>query len=104
MKTEDVAIREEISRMGPHESKRRSREFELRADWDEIKLDVMACALQHKFKQGTTWRAKLMATEGPIIETNNWHDNFWGNCVCGKQKCRDPGLNHLGKILENLRT
>ncbi len=104
MKTIDVASREEIGRMGPRESKRRSKELEIRPDWEDIKLSVMECALRHKFKKGTSWHTKLMATEGAIVETNNWHDNFWGNCICGKQRCKDEGLNHLGKMLEVLRT
>lgn len=103
IKDADIATRRMVARMTPKESKQRSKEFELREDWDEIKLAVMEYALRHKFKSGMTWHVKLMATEDPIVETNNWHDNFWGNCICGRLRCKEQGLNHLGRILTEIR-
>jgi hypothetical protein len=44
-----------------------------------------------------------MKTEGLIIETNNWHDNWWGDCICGQPKCAEKGKNHLGKIITSIR-
>jgi predicted NAD-dependent protein-ADP-ribosyltransferase YbiA (DUF1768 family) len=43
----------------------------------------------------------LAMTEGEIVESNNWHDNYWGDCTC--LRCYRIGENHLGKILMRLR-
>lgn len=73
-----------------------------RPSWETQKVLVMRIAQEYRFQEGTTWREKLMKTEGEIVETNNWHDNFWGDCVC--EKCKyTTGLNMLGKVLMEIR-
>jgi ribA/ribD-fused uncharacterized protein len=71
----------------------------LRADWDRVKVGVMAQAIWHKFTQNPTLQEKLMRTNPVgLIEGNYWHDNFWGECYC--EKCSETtGKNALGKIL-----
>lgn len=91
-----------ISQMEPHAAKKFARKVEMRPDWSLGRLTVMRQALEKKFAPGTTWRIKLDASKGEIVETNNWHDNFWGNCICSRCKA-GTGQNHLGKMLMEIR-
>ena len=56
-----------------------------------------------KFSQNKDLQKKLLDTKDmELEETNWWHDNCWGNCVC--DKCKDIiGENKLGKILMRIR-
>lgn len=101
MKTRDIDERRKIAQMNPYEAKKYARSLPLREDWEEIKLAVMEFVLEHKFAPGTVWHDKLEKCEGPIVEHNNWHDNFWGSCVC--ERCGDKGKNHLGKMLTKIK-
>jgi len=102
MKTTDVKIRRQIADLPtPGQAKRFGRSVQFRPDWDEIKLNVMEYALCYKFSD-ESFQYKLTQQSLPIIETNLWHDNFWGNCLCSK--CKNvPGQNHLGKLLEKIK-
>jgi len=97
----NIAERQKIAAMDPYAAKRYAKTVQLRPDWDKIKLDVMLLALKHKFATGTSWAAELAKHSEPIIEVNNWHDNFWGSCSC--TRCGNKGLNHLGRLIETLR-
>ena len=103
MKTLNFELQHEISKMKPGESKKFGRNIELRSDWEDIKIRVMEFALEKKFAPGTSWYKKLKQTKDEyLVETNYWHDNIWGNCMC--QKCQDiPGQNLLGKLLMEIR-
>lgn len=102
MKTKDFSLRMKISKMKPGKAKRFGRKIELRSDWEEIKIDVMKFALEKKFAKGTSLYKKLKATNGYIEETNYWHDNIWGNCIC--EKCKYlHGNNLLGILLMEIR-
>lgn len=74
-------------------------------NWDAVKLPLMEDLLHQKFaKRSRSLRAKLLRTaDRELIKGNNWHDNFWGYCVCGRATC-SGGLNNLGKLLESVRT
>ena len=98
-KEDDLEGRRKISLATPSQAKRLGRRTNLRPDWEDIKLEVMEYALRYKFAEGTTWNKKLLSVVPNYIEeTNNWHDNFWGNCICAR--CKNiEGQNHLGKIL-----
>ena len=102
MKTTDVNERRKIAQMNPYEAKKYARSVDLRQNWDTIKLDVMEYALRHKFAAGTAWHQKLITFEDDIVfvERNNWHDTYWGKCVC--ERCDNQGENHLGKILTKI--
>jgi ribA/ribD-fused uncharacterized protein len=67
-----------------------------------IKQAIMLEALKLKF-QHRDLREKLLATKDiELIEGNQWHDNYWGNCTC--YKCITiHGENMLGKMLMKLR-
>lgn len=52
--------------------------------------------MQKKFEDPIL-RQKLIETyPADLIETNNWHDTFWG-------VCNGVGQNHLGRILKVIR-
>lgn len=107
MPKDRVDLRKQIACMHPAQAKKAIRDkekFLWRKDWnDKLKLEVMEYGLRWKFAPDTHWYLLLMATDGDdIVEWNNWHDNFWGDCKC--KKCEKiEGKNHLGKILMRIR-
>ena len=104
MKTTNPKEREKI-RLAPTpgKAKRLGRKVELRPDWEIIKIDVMRFILKHKFSEGSILAEKLLATgESKLVEGNNWHDQFWGDCDCEKH-ITIPGRNMLGEILMDIR-
>lgn len=104
MKTENPEERERIRLAAtPGKAKRLGRTVNLRADWEEIKLNVMKYALIKKFNNNPELRNLLLETgDAELIEGNYWHDNFWGNCSC--EKCKNiKGQNHLGQLLMEIR-
>lgn len=99
-KFDDEAYQEQI-RLAPSPMKAaqlgRSRDLPLRADWNEVKDDVMCRALRAKFAAHPGLQALLLSTgDEPIIEATS-EDYYWG---CGT---RDDGLNRLGELLVELR-
>ncbi len=91
-KTLNPKLQVQISRLVPAEAKKLGRMVELRPDWENIKLGVMASLIHEKFKHQVL-RQKLIDTgDVALIEGNIWHDTFWG-------VCQGVGENHLGKIL-----
>lgn len=90
-----------IAKMNPYEAKKYAAkhrsQFHLNSKFD--KLAVMEVALRHKFKSGTSWYTRLIATGSEeIVEWNNWHDTYWGKDINTK-----IGENHLGKLLMKIR-
>jgi ribA/ribD-fused uncharacterized protein len=80
----------------PGQAKKLGRRVSLREDWEEIKIEFMRGLLYEKFADPEI-QAKLIETNPhPLIEGNNWGDDFWGDCS-------GAGLNHLGKLLEEVR-
>ena len=80
----------------PGQAKRLGRKVTLRPDWEEVKDQVMLDALRMKFSDDKL-RSMLLATgEEYLVEGNTWGDKYWG--VCG-----GIGLNHLGKLLMQVR-
>lgn len=79
-------------------AKRLGRKVELSPDWEDVKIRVMKEVLVAKFGQNLDLYEKLHATgAAELVEGNTWNDTFWG-------VCNGKGENHLGKILESLRT
>lgn len=87
----------------PSEAKARGRKVSLRPDWEQYKVSVMRELLQSKFQANPELLGQLLKTgDAVLIETNNWHDNFWGNCTC--TRCQSiPGKNVLGNLLMQVR-
>lgn len=46
----------------------------------------------------------LLADTGylKLVETNYWHDQFWGSCFCPQHE-QIPGMNMLGELLMAIR-
>ena len=75
----------------------RSRAEPLRRDWEEIKEEVMATALQAKFDAHPEIKALLLSTgKEPLIEAA-MRDAYWGEGHDGR------GWNRLGALLMELR-
>jgi predicted NAD-dependent protein-ADP-ribosyltransferase YbiA (DUF1768 family) len=101
IKSLDYTDRAKCSMVSAAQAKRLGRTFDLRMDWDDIKLSVMEYALSYKFSDGL-WLERLRREDGPFVEWNTWHDNFWGHCTC--RRCEGkPHLNHLGKLMDKLQ-
>lgn len=97
MKTTDHALRLQISKMNPYESKRFAKTMEVRPDWDEVKDKVMVYGLKQKFVAGSQLAKQLLATGNvQLIEGNYWGDTYWG-------VCNGKGQNKLGKMLMDVR-
>ena len=74
------------------------------ASWESIKLDVMEACVRSKFTRDAELFQRLLATgHRQILESNHWHDNFWGDCRCQRPACQRPGQNALGTILMKAR-
>lgn len=81
----------------PKLAKRCGRQVKLREDWEEIKVAIMRNIVMHKFIQHPDLKKKLLDTgDIPLIEGNNWGDDYWGT-VNGR------GENMLGIILMDTR-
>ena len=86
----------------PGQAKKRGRRIKCRADWEQIKDEVMLDILRCKFAPGTELAGKLVATgEAELVEGNYWHDCYWGRCTCAG--CGNKGKNMLGKTLMQIR-
>lgn len=82
--------------------KRAHHDIDTRPDWLNFRIGHMKRVVSEKFHQNRELAWALFHLDGELEETNDWHDNFWGNCTC--PNCRSiPGENMLGKILMEVR-
>ncbi|MGB3602653.1 NADAR family protein [Gordonia sp. (in: high G+C Gram-positive bacteria)] len=106
LKTDALEARAEILLAdSPHDTKRVGREAPLRADWEfGGRVAAMQSVLAAKFSSPDL-ATRLSATGlVQLVEGNEHHDNFWGDCVCGSPDCVDRGANMLGELLMVIRT
>nr|CCC91581.1 conserved hypothetical protein [Trypanosoma congolense IL3000] len=68
-----------------------------RADWDQLKVDVMLLGNYMKFKQNDDARELLLGTGTALIVDHTSEDDFWGDAGDG------TGHNLLGVILMAVR-
>lgn len=68
-----------------------------RADWDDVKVDIMREILRAKASQHGYVRRKLLATGDRELVENSWRDDFWG---WGPNR---DGKNMLGKLWMEIR-
>lgn len=84
----------------------------LRADWEDVKLDIMRDILAAKFHleekatrhghaMGTLAEMLIATDPAHLMEGNHWHDSFWGCVPDGKGGW--SGKNWLGKLLMDRR-
>ncbi len=72
-------------------------------DWEDIKYDLMLEIVRKKFQDPYLFELLIQTHPHYLEESNNWHDQKWGNCTCGKTKCKLQGENWLGEILMIVR-
>lgn len=85
----------------PLEAKRRGRKIRIVDYWADMRMHVMEQVLAAKFSDADL-AAQLVATYPHVlVEGNTWHDQFWGDCRCGR--CPGDGDNMLGVALMQLR-
>lgn len=68
-----------------------------RADWDDVKVDIMREILRAKVEQHEYVRRKLLATADRELIEDSWRDDFWG---WGPDR---DGQNMLGKLWMGIR-
>ncbi len=113
MKNEDPEYRQQIlnaatpgkaKRLGdsrPNASKKslfNGGKYQLRQDWDKIKLEVMHRAILAKFTQNKELGRSLKATGDAELIEDSPTDYFWG------AGADNTGQNWLGKILMQVRS
>lgn len=93
-----------LSAGSPGTAKKRGQQVTLRAGWNTgLRVLAMQRVLTATFEQQPL-REKLRATgDLELVETNHWHDQFWGSCYC-EQHAHFAGTNMLGELLMALRT
>jgi ribA/ribD-fused uncharacterized protein len=103
-KTTNIKQRQRIMNAPtPALAKKYGRKCEIREGWESSKVEIMEQILRAKFSDPIL-KGKLMRTRRyPLIEGNNWHDNYWGACTC--PKCKNiKAFNFLGKLLVRIRS
>lgn len=87
------------SSSSPGIAKRRGRVVEIRADWEEVKVQTMQDLVRVKFTNPELAALLLATGDAPLKEGNRWNDTFWGvNLRTGL------GQNILGQILMDVRS
>lgn len=80
----------------PAQSKKLGKKLPLRADWEQVKDQIMYNILLIKFSNPHLAEMLLNTGDEELIEGNWWNDTYWG-------VCNGVGQNKLGKILMNIR-
>lgn len=98
-KTLDPVIRAHIAKQwSARDAKREGKRIALRADWNDVKLNVMRSLIDIKFFGHARLGQALLNTNGhKLIHLSPW-DTYWGVDYQGS------GHNHLGHIIMNTRT
>lgn len=99
-KTLDMAMRLRVSEIPAQNAgrvKRLGRTFDLRVDWDDVRLSTMERLLRQKFAIPDLRMLLLKTGNQILIEGNTWGDTFWG-------VCRGTGENNLGNLLMKIRS
>lgn len=93
----DFADRAKFQLVTAADSKRLSKNIEIRSDWHDIKFNVMLVLTRFKFRAHATLAKRLLDTgDQLLVEGNTWGDTYWG-------VCNGIGENNLGKILMQVR-
>lgn len=96
-KSLDNAERLKFANLDPSSAKRLGRRVALRADWEDVKYNIMKGVVKAKFEQNSDLADWLIATGDAYLEEGNtWGDRTWGTV-------NGVGKNYLGKILMEVR-
>jgi ribA/ribD-fused uncharacterized protein len=103
-KYEGHPIRQAIVRRTatPRQAKKLGRLWRLTDDelaaWNDRRVDVMLSLVDKKVDDWPELGLILIGSgQREIVEINKHHDNFWGDCICGRPACAKPGQNWLGE-------
>lgn len=107
-KFKDADYRRQIANAAtPGEAKvlGQTEDYELQDGWfDGLDVMTMSEVVASKFFHNKDLGDQLLATwNAVLVEQNHWHDQRYGNCVCGRPECETPGRNQLGLILMTVR-
>lgn len=58
----------------------------LKKNWEEIKVNRMERILRSKFNIPKLRKLLKKTRKNKIVNTNCWHDVFWGVCTCSKHR------------------
>lgn len=102
-KTLNYADRFEIMNLNTaQEAKAHGNTIQLRPDWKSVRVPLMIDLVRQKFTNSLELKTLLLSTgEEELIEGNNWHDVYWGRCICNEHQ--NTGENWLGRILMQIR-
>lgn len=95
-KCADPADRAQFVNLSAPAAKERGSAVAMRADWEDVKRDIMAALLRQKFSDPALRRLLVQTGHCEIVEGNTWNDQFWG-------VCNGVGQNNLGKLLMQVR-
>ncbi len=100
-KTHDPAARAVIARMSSaREAKRAGRAIPLRPDWERARRSVMLSVVLAKFCGNPDLQALLLTTgDRPLVEGNDWGDDFWGAVRVTPGSPAVPGVPVPGRDL-----
>lgn len=102
MKSEDELEREAIRKAStPLAAKQMGRVVKLRADWNDVRYDVMLDALRAKFNNYPEFKELLVSTGDALIYEDSPYDKVWGT---GERGGVGTGQNLLGKALMQVRS
>lgn len=104
-KCADPVHRVQFQYVTARDAKELGRKVRIRPDWEKVKADILLELLFIKFGTDADLLKLLLSTgESELVEGNTWHDNFWGDCSCGRASCDAEGQNTLGKLLMSVRS
>lgn len=98
---DDAEAKEILKTVCPAQVKKMGAKVRMRTDWEVIKCRTMRNLLNIKFKNKRLRKLLFKTKPSHLIEYNAWHDNFWGDCSCGRHTT--AGRNQLGKMLMEIR-
>lgn len=102
-KTNTIRYAKGFTKLTPSLAKSAGRRVTLRADWEEVKEDIMYDILYDKFTNNEGLTDLLLKTApNDLVEGNYWHDNYWGVCSCTRCISKEK-KNKLGEILMEVR-
>lgn len=83
----------------PSEAKRLGKLAPMKNGWGYLRVPAMLSLLIAKFNIPELKRKLKKVPDEDLVEYNEWHDNFWGDCTC--ERCKDiEGKNVLGRLLQ----
>ncbi|MHA3723774.1 NADAR domain-containing protein [Leucobacter sp. HY1910] len=71
-------------------------------EWLNVRVQTMLQLTRQKYRHPDLARKLLATGDRSLFEGNDWHDTFWGRCLCDEH--RGAGDNVLGSMLMLVRS